>query len=114
MFKCMMIPRYLRVFRVLRGYLTLTLLTMSACRGQQPRNAEGDPGLTAAVDSLMPRLEQLSGLKKLKPITMKQQSREALRDYVAQRLKEELPPAELNGIRATYAALGLIPDTLNL
>src|SRR5207253_8954415 len=27
---------------------------------------------------------------------------------------KEMPPAEMNGIQASYAALGLIPDTLNL
>jgi hypothetical protein len=70
--------------------------------------------LAAAVDSLMPRLEQLSGLRKIKPITMRQQTRADLTKYVEQRLNEEMPPEELNGIRAAYAALGLVPDTINL
>jgi hypothetical protein len=88
-------------------------LSASACRGQQPSGAD-DPVLAATVDSIMPRLEELSGLKKLKPITMKHQSREQLRQYVVTRLRDEMPPQELNGIRAAYAAFGLVPDTINL
>ena len=91
--------------------LLASLIIVSACRGEQRAN---DPALEAAVDSLMPRLERLSGLKKLRPITMKHQSREELREYVLQRIEEEMPPEELNGIRAAYAALGLVPDTLDL
>lgn len=89
------------------------VFSAGACNGQQPRDTQ-DPALTATVDSLMPRLEELSGLKKLKPITMKHQTREQLRQYIADKLREEMPPEELNGIRSAYAALGLVPDTLNL
>jgi hypothetical protein len=97
--------------------LLITALVFSvsaaACRGQQ-RGNEIDPALAAAVDSLLPRLEQLSGLRKLSPIRMEQQSREALRQYVQDRLREEMPPEELRGLRAAYAAFGLIPDSLDL
>jgi hypothetical protein len=97
--------------------LLITVLALSvtavACRGQQPAE-EVDPALTAIVDSLLPRLEQLSGLRKLKPIQMKQQSREALRGYVQERLREEMPPEEMRGMKAAYAAFGLIADTLDL
>ena len=97
--------------------LLITALVFSvsaaACRGQQGSN-EIDPALAAAVDSLLPRLEQLSGLRKLHPIRMEQQSREQLRQYVQERLREEMPPDELRGLQAAYAAFGLIPDTLDL
>jgi hypothetical protein len=88
-------------------------LCAGACKGPQPASAQ-DPALAAAVDSLMPRLEQLSGLKKLKPITMKHQTRDELRAYVTERLRAEMPPSEMNGIRAAYVAFGLVPDSLNL
>jgi hypothetical protein len=84
-------------------------LAASACRGQGV-----DPALTAAVDSILPKLEVLSGLKKLRPVTLSEQTRDQLRVYVEQRLAEEMPPAELEGIRKTYVALGLIPDSLNI
>ena len=84
----------------------------ASCRGQQSNNV--DPALTAAADSLIPQLEQLSGLRKLRPIKMQQQSREDLRKYVEDRLHTELPPEELRGMQGAYAALGLVPDTLDL
>lgn len=83
-------------------------LVATACKGQ-----DVDPALSATVDSMLPRLEVLAGLRKLKPVTLSEQSREQLRGYIERRLAEELPPAELEGIRKTYVALGLIPDTLN-
>src|SRR5688500_2573517 len=98
--------------------LLLSCMTATACRGQD-RNAAApqsdvDPALIAVVDSLMPKLEVLAGLKKLKPVTLSEQSRDDLRKYVEARLDEELPPKELDGIRRTYVALGLIPDTMNI
>ena len=87
-------------------------LTASACKGQQGN--EVDPALTAAADSLMPQLELFSGLHKLRPITMRQQSRDQLRKYVQERLHAEIPPEEMKGMQAAYTALGLLPDTLNL
>jgi hypothetical protein len=98
----------MRVFVI--AVVTLSLVA-TACRGQQSAN---DPALTALVDSLMPRLEQLSGLKRLRPITMRQQSRDELRTYIQERLREEMPPAELRGMQAAYAAFGLVPTTLDL
>ena len=94
--------------------LVIFSLLASSCRAQKPETSASDPALTAAVDSLMPALERISGLKKLEPITMKHQSREDLRKYVEDRLDSEMPEEELNGIRAAYAALGLVADTLNI
>jgi hypothetical protein len=45
---------------------------------------------------------------------VRSQERAAARRYVEQRLEQELPPDELDGIRAVYVVLGLIPDTLDL
>lgn len=92
------------------------LLIAGACRGPGAASQTPDvnPALVATVDSMLPALEVLSGLRKLKPIALAEQSREDLRNYVAKRLAEELPDDELDGIRQTYAALGLIPDTLNI
>ena len=89
--------------------LILVLCLATACKGQ-----DVDPSLSATVDSMLPKLEVLSGLRKLKPVALAEQNREELRAYIEQRLAEELPPAELEGIRRTYVALGLIPDTLNI
>lgn len=106
-----------RVKTFASALMLLSCIAATACRGQD-RNAaprsDVDPALVATVDSLVPKLEVLAGLKKLKPIALAEQSREDLRKYVEARLAEELPPEELEGIRQTYVALGLIPDTLNI
>jgi hypothetical protein len=98
--------------------LMMSCMTATACRGQDrsagASRSDVDPALIAVVDSLMPKLEVLAGLKKLHPVTLSEQSREDLRKYVEARLEEELPPKELEGIRRTYVALGLIPDTMDL
>ena len=98
--------------RMLLTLLAITMITTS-CRGQKTRQSN-DPALLAAVDSLMPALERISGLKKIKPITMRHQSRADLRKYVEERLNEEMPTSEIEGMRAAYAALGLVADTLNI
>lgn len=99
--------------RIALFVLLLTCVSATACRSQD-RGNDVSPALIAAVDTLMPKLEVLSGLKKLRPVTLSEQTREELRGYVEQRLDEELPPKELEGIRGTYVALGLIPDTLDI
>ncbi|HEX7118098.1 MAG TPA: hypothetical protein VF212_04885 [Longimicrobiales bacterium] len=82
----------------------------SACRGQDAAAQE----LRTMVDSLLPRLEVLSGLDAREPIRVARQDRAAVRGYVERQLDEELPAGELEGIRAAYVAFGLMPDTLDL
>lgn len=94
--------------------LLIVLITID-CRGQdRPKNAAVDPALVAAVDSMLPKLEILSGLKKLKPVALAQQTRAELRKYIEGRIAEEMPPEELKGISLLYSQLGLIPDTLDI
>lgn len=62
----------------------------------------------------MPRLERLSGLDRLEPLRVRRQSREDARSYVAGRLEHEMPIDVREGVRRTYVALGLLPDTLDL
>ncbi|HEX6558561.1 MAG TPA: hypothetical protein VF021_03845, partial [Longimicrobiales bacterium] len=62
----------------LSGVLLLASVFATACRGQD-RTARSagqgiDPALVAAVDSMLPRLEVLAGLTRLKPVTIAQQS----------------------------------------
>ncbi|MGH7461111.1 MAG: hypothetical protein ACREMA_08790 [Longimicrobiales bacterium] len=70
--------------------------------------------LEALRDSVLPRLQVLSGLRQRAEIQMETQPRDSLRLYIEARMNEELPPQELQGIRATYAALGLLPANLDL
>ena len=94
--------------------LTCALLLSAACSESGADAGDDAADLRALVDSLLPSLEQLSGLQAIEPVRVERRSVEQVRAYVEQQLAEELPPEELDGVRATYALLGLIPDTLDL
>jgi hypothetical protein len=98
--------------------LGLSILCMAACTDREAVNGAGgagEPGeLRALVDSLLPSLERLSGLTATGPVRVERRSPAQVRAYVQQQLAEELPPRELAGVQATYALLGLVPDTLDL
>lgn len=87
----------------------LLAVTTVACRGQD-REAQ----LQEMAGEMLPRLEVLSGLPARTPVQLSWQSRDSMRSYVERQLTEELDPSEIEGIAATYAAFGLIPDTLDL
>jgi hypothetical protein len=70
--------------------------------------------LVRIVGSMMPRIERLSGLDRIDVLRIRRQDRSAAREYVERRLDSEMPPERLDGIRRTYVALGLLPDTLDL
>jgi hypothetical protein len=96
--------------------VTFALVVAAACSDSAGGDAGGgEPAeLRALVDSLLPALEQLSGLEAIEPVRVERRSVDQVRAYVEQQLTEELPPDELEGVHATYALLGLIPDTLDL
>src|SRR5690606_28718862 len=96
---------------VLPALLTLPLV-VAACRGQG--RADDEARLRASIDALLPRVEALSGLEARAPVRMAMRDRAELREYVAERMDEEFPPAELAGVEGAYRAFGLLPDTLDL
>ncbi len=106
-----------------RAMLTLVVAGgVVACDGAPPppvpgaETAEGGLAVEAQAmaDSLLPRLERLSGLKATGPVRVRSQDSAAVRRYVESRLNADLPPEKLASIRDTYALLGLIPDSLDL
>src|SRR5687768_11942153 len=99
----------LRLVGTLAGPLLVTVLAR-ACGGEQAR----DKALRAAVDSLLPDLERLSGLPARSPINLGTKTKAEVREYVTRQLDKEMPESEMKGIQGTYAAFGLIPDTLDL
>jgi hypothetical protein len=94
------------------------ILGVVACGRDTPPAGLADeaspPELVRLVHSMMPRVERLSGLDRVGVLRLRLQSRSAARQYVEQRLDTELPPERLEGLRRTYVALGLLPDTLDL
>ena len=75
---------------------------------------EEAPGLDGLVETLLPRVEVLSGLEARRPVQLARRDSESVRRYVEARLAEDLPPEELEGVQAAYVAFGLLPDTLEL
>jgi hypothetical protein len=95
--------------------------SLAACRADAPAPAlqgiaddESPPELVAMLADLLPRVERISGLDRIRVLRMRRQGREEARRYVESRLDAELPPERLDGVRRSYVALGLIPDTLEL
>jgi hypothetical protein len=108
-----------------RRALLLVLLAaasvLGACRADAPAtlppgvaDADSPADLVALLAELLPRVERLSGLDRTDVLRMRRQSRVDAAAYVERRLDSELPPDRLDAIRRTYAALGLVPDTLDL
>jgi hypothetical protein len=92
--------------------MVLLALAIAACGDQKEDAPPSD--LQTLLDSVMPRLQVLAGLPQKSPVQMSLQPRDSLRKYIEARMNEELPTAELEGIRKTYVALGLIPAELDL
>lgn len=110
--------------------LAVPAVLAGGCRSEEDRAAQapvedqaaqitveeqgGDSTLTALSDTLLPGLERISRLDALRPIVVERRSAEQVRAFVEHQLDDRLPADELEGFRATYALLGLIPDTLDL
>ncbi len=104
------------LLRAIRAALVVAVLALPACttNGEPPQADPVDPALSALVDSLIPGLERLSGLERRSPLRMAMQPRDEARAFIERQLGEELPPERLAGMLASYTALGLVPDTLDL
>ncbi len=89
-------------------------LTLIACKGDATEDGAPPADLQTLIDSVMPRLQVLAGLPQKGPVQVQLQPRDSMRLYIEARLAEELPAAELEGIRATYVTLGLVPPDLDL
>lgn len=89
-------------------------LAAAAFACQRPDTEAVDPALTAMVDSLLPTVERIAQLPAISPVHVDVRSPAQVRAFVEHKLDEELPPAEMEGIRRAYAALGLIEEDLDL
>ena len=88
-------------------------LLLGACRGEAPR-APGDPGLTQLVDSLVPAVEQATGLKFKHPPRAALITRDQAHAYLAAKLDEELGQGRGARLTDVYRLFGLLPDSIDL
>jgi hypothetical protein len=108
--------------RLLLILLAALAPALSACRPDAPpppladgvADEDSPADLVALLADLLPRIERLSGLDRRDVIRMRRQGREDARRYVESRLDTEMPPERMEGVRRSYVAMGLLPDTLDL
>jgi hypothetical protein len=89
-------------------------LAVGACGDARSGGLPPEPELEALIDSMLPRIAELAALEVRGPVRIERRSRNDVRAFVEERLHEEYPDDELDALRLTYVALGLIPDTLDL
>jgi hypothetical protein len=96
-------------------------LALAACQRAAPvydttgLADDGSPDdLVAMAAEMRESVERLSGLDLREPLRMRWQSRADARQYVEQRLAQEMPPERLEAVRLAYVTLGVLPDTLDL
>ena len=97
----------------MRLVLCLLVVAAAACRGK-PRETDADRNLAHLVDSLMPAVEQSTGLKfKRRPESVLR-TRDEVRSFVRAKLAQEMPPERFLQLTQAYTLLGLLPDSLDL
>ncbi|HKJ01774.1 MAG TPA: DUF6782 family putative metallopeptidase, partial [Longimicrobiales bacterium] len=98
--------------------LTVAMLGLSACGGDaqepSPFVRSSDPALVELASAILPDLARRSGLELKEPVRIEVRSRTALEHYLRHKLDEQLPEEEAQVTVASYALLGLVPDTLDL
>ncbi len=86
---------------------------LMACRGGSD-TFQSQQELENLAKKVIPRVERAVGMpfKTVPPIVIR--SREQVHSYLVQKLNDELPPDELEGMSLAYKLFGLIPDTMDL
>ncbi len=89
------------------------LLLAGGCRGADGPGA-ADPAVVAMVDSLLPEVQRVSLLPEMSPVRVAERTPAQVREFVERKLDEEMPAAELEGMRRAYVRLGLLAADLDL
>ena len=100
---------------MIRRAMVLILIATIACRGESQQAQKVDQKqLSAMVDSLMPVIAARAGLPFKSTPRSEVRSRDQIHAYLLAKLQQELPPARLEGLAASYRLLGMLPDTLDI
>lgn len=103
---------------VVRAFVAVFWLMTAACGGDAQQASRmvisSDRELGDLAAALLPDLARRSGLALKEPVRLEKRSRAQLIRYLGRKLDEELPGDEASQVVASYALLGLVPDTLDL
>lgn len=91
--------------------LALLLGGISACSYRVVRSGAVDSSIAARI---MKGLATLRGIDFVRPVAMEVRSPGALRTHLAQTLDRDYAPSELRDLSLLYAALGLLPPSVDL
>lgn len=94
-------------------FVALVLVIGAACRGPDQR-VTPDAELRALVDSLMPVVEEATGLTFKRTPRAVIVSRDEARAFIQRQLAEQLPSDRARHLTVSYQLLGLLPDTIDL
>ena len=95
---------------MIRMVLALSLLLLGACREQQ-----SDLEIyQAKARDVVPRIENAIGLPFKTPPVVEVRSKEEVRTYLEQQLRDSLARQQVAGQEAALKRLGLMPDTMSL
>lgn len=113
-------PRPVPGRRGLRGpVLALAVLAMSwgaaGCSGGRASPPfAADSTLAVLLAEIQPAVQRAAGLEARRPVNVARADDARVRAYLREQLERELPPERAGALTATYARLGLVPDTLDL
>jgi hypothetical protein len=103
---------------VARSAFAMAMLGLAACGSDAQQSSSlvrsSDRELGALASALLPDLARRSGLELKEPVRLEMRSRAELQRYLEHKLDEEVPADEARATVASYALLGLVPDTLDL
>lgn len=90
----------------------------SGARVQRVQEEGGPPladsALARLVDEILPRVERSAGVRATGPLNVAATDEGRLRAYITAQLATQLSDEEAAAITASYARLGLVPDSLDL
>lgn len=92
----------------------LLLLASSLSLAQAPAPESAEQRLIAAAEEVEHQVSAISGLKPTAPIPKRLKSREEIRQYVVEQMREQYPPAKLRGDQLSLERFGLIPKNFSL
>ncbi len=81
---------------------------------EAPARLVSDSSLVRLVAEIQPAVERSAGISATSPLNVTATDESRLRTYLKTQIREQLSPELASAITASYARLGLVPDSLDL